>query len=90
MKDLAGQYFYQNVEGMIEDIQACRPAMEELARLVREFFERYEEKKRTPEILMQIDPLLCLALRQRVCTEFFHEKFRRPNPQAACKSSGNR
>lgn len=51
VKDLAGQYFYQNVEGMIEDIQACRPAMEELARLVREFSERYEEKKRTRNMI---------------------------------------
>ena len=51
VKDLAGQYFYQDAEGMIEDIKACRPAMEELAQLVREFSDRYEEKKRTRNMI---------------------------------------
>ena len=45
VKDLAEQYFYQDAEGMLLDIQACRPAMEELAGLVQAFSQRFEEKK---------------------------------------------
>ena len=44
VKDLAGQYFYQDAPGILEDLQICRPAMEELASLVREFAERFEER----------------------------------------------
>ncbi len=51
IKDLAGQYFYQDAEGMLEDIKACRPAMEELAGLVWEFSERFEERKRTQNLI---------------------------------------
>lgn len=51
VKELAGQYFYQGAEGMLEDIRACRPPMEELVRLVQEFADRYEEKKRTRNMI---------------------------------------
>ena len=51
VKDLAEQYFYQDAEGMLLDIQACRPAMEELAGLVQAFSLRFEEKKRTRNMI---------------------------------------
>ena len=51
VKDLAGQYFYQDAPGILEDLQICRPAMEELASLVREFAERFEEKKRSKNMI---------------------------------------
>ena len=47
IKDLKEQYFYQEAEEMLLDIQVCRPAMEELAGLVLAFSERFEEKKRS-------------------------------------------
>lgn len=46
VKNLAGQYFYQDEEGMLEDIRASYPAMEELAQLVLLFSERFEEEAR--------------------------------------------
>ncbi len=51
VKDLAEQYFYQDAEGMLLDIQACRPAMEELAGLVQAFSQRFEEKKRARNMI---------------------------------------
>lgn len=51
IKDLDGQYFYQDAEGILEDLKICRPAMEELAGLVREFGERFEEKKRSQNMI---------------------------------------
>ncbi len=51
VKNLAGQYFYQDEEGMLEDIRASYPAMEELAQLVLLFSERFEEKKRARNMI---------------------------------------
>lgn len=51
VKDLAGQYFYQGAAGMLSDLQACRPAMEELAELVLLFSARFEEKKRSQNMI---------------------------------------
>ena len=51
VKDLEGQYFYQDVRDVLEDIQLCRPAMEELAELVQIFAERFEEKKRAKNMI---------------------------------------
>ena len=51
VKDLAGQYFYQSAEGMLSDLRACRPAMEELAELVLLFSARFEEKKRSQNMI---------------------------------------
>ena len=48
-KDMAAQYFYEDMEGMLEDIRLCRPHIEELADLVGEFARRFEEKKREKE-----------------------------------------
>ncbi len=50
-KDMAAQYFYEDMEGMLEDIRLCRPHIEELADLVGEFARRFEEKKREKELI---------------------------------------
>lgn len=51
VKELGSQYFYQDAQGMLEDMRICRPAIEELAELVRAFAERFEEKKRTQNMI---------------------------------------
>lgn len=51
VKDLVKQYFYQDAKGILEDMQLCRPAMEELADLVRAFSGRFEEKKRSQNMI---------------------------------------
>lgn len=43
--DVVSQYFYQDIDGLLEDMARCLPAMEELAQLVWAFAERFEEKK---------------------------------------------
>jgi ATP-dependent helicase/nuclease subunit A len=49
--DLISQYFLQDIEGVLEDIRMCRPAMEELASLVKEFSDRFEAKKRSQNMI---------------------------------------
>ncbi len=51
VKELAGQYFYQSVEENLNDLRACRPAMEELVELVLLFSEQFEEKKRSQNMI---------------------------------------
>lgn len=51
LKDVAAQYFYEDVEGILEDIRLCRPHIETLADLVNEFARRFEEKKREKELI---------------------------------------
>lgn len=51
VKDIAAQYFYQDMDGMLEDLRLCRPMMEVLAGLVTEFARRFEEKKRDKEMI---------------------------------------
>ena len=51
VKDVAEQYFVQDINGILEDIQMCRPAMEELAELVEIFADRFEEKKREKNMI---------------------------------------
>lgn len=51
LKDMAAQYFYEDMEGILEDIRLCRPHIEELADLVGEFARRFEEKKREKELI---------------------------------------
>lgn len=51
VKNLKNQYFYQSVDGMLEDLQLCRPAIHELLALVREFADRFEEKKRNQNMI---------------------------------------
>lgn len=49
--DVASQYFYQDMEGLLSDIRMCRPQMEVLSGLVTEFARRFEEKKRDKEMI---------------------------------------
>ena len=51
VKNIAAQYFYETLEAMIEDMNLCAPAMEELADLVRLFGSRFEEKKRSQNMI---------------------------------------
>lgn len=51
VKNIAAQYFYETTEAMIEDMNLCAPAMEELADLVRLFGSRFEEKKRSQNMI---------------------------------------
>lgn len=73
VKDLAGQYFYQSAEGMLEDLQICRSAMEELAELTLLFSERFEEKKRSQNMI-DFSDMEQYAL--RILTEKTEEGFR--------------
>ncbi len=51
VKDIVCQYFYQDTEGLLFDLRLCRPQIEVLAGLVREFAQRFEEKKRDKDII---------------------------------------
>ena len=51
VKDLASQYFFQREEEMLADIEVCRPYMEELAALVNDFALKFEEKKRSQNMI---------------------------------------
>ena len=51
VKDLASQYFYEEPEGILEDLKLCRPYMEELARLTKRFADKYEEKKQSRNLI---------------------------------------
>ena len=51
VKDMASQYFYQDIPGMLEDMKRCRPHIEVLAGLVGEFSGRFHEKKREKEFI---------------------------------------
>jgi len=72
VKDLTGQYFYQSTEGMLEDLRACRPAMEELAQLTLLFAARFEEKKRSQNMI-DFSDMEQYAL--RILTEKTEEEF---------------
>lgn len=49
--DVASQYFYQDMEGILEDMARCLPAMEELAELVQAFADKFEEKKQNQNVI---------------------------------------
>ncbi len=49
--DLKDRYFYQIPEEFIEDMKLCLPAMEELTELVELFSDRFEEKKRSKNMI---------------------------------------
>lgn len=51
VKDLASQYFYEEAEVILADLKLCRPYMEELARLTKLFAVRFEEKKRSRNLI---------------------------------------
>lgn len=51
VKNIVAQYFYETPEALIEDMNLCAPAMEELADLVRLFGDRFEEKKRSQNMI---------------------------------------
>ena len=49
--DVSSQYFYEDMDGMLEDLALCEPKMEVLAKLTAEFGKRFEAKKREREII---------------------------------------
>ncbi|MGN1266808.1 MAG: helicase-exonuclease AddAB subunit AddA [Dorea sp.] len=51
VKTLKAQYFYQDIDGILEDIIMCRPAIKELKELVSDFAVRFEEKKRAQNMI---------------------------------------
>lgn len=51
IKEIAAQYFFQSPEGMLEDMQLCSGAMQELTGLVLRFACAYEEKKRSQNMI---------------------------------------
>lgn len=51
VKDLISQYFYAQPEEMLLDIKRCRPMAGELTDLVRKFAARFEEKKRSQNMI---------------------------------------
>ena len=51
MKDLNQQYFYAESEIILKDIKGCQPMVRELTTLVEKFAERFEEKKRTKNMI---------------------------------------
>lgn len=83
VKDIVSQYFYQDTEGMLEDLRLCRPEMEVLAGLVAEFARRFEEKKREKEMIdfsdMEQYALRILTERREggLCPSAVAEEYRR-------------
>lgn len=51
VKDLVSQYFYEEPEEMLKEIKNCRPMAEELTTLVKKFAVRFEEKKRSQNMI---------------------------------------
>ena len=51
MKELNQQYFYAEPEIILKDIKGCQPMVRELTSLVEKFAERFEEKKRTKNMI---------------------------------------
>ena len=51
IKSLVQQYFYQDPQAMIRDLKACYPAVLELTGLVKQFAERFEQKKRAQNMI---------------------------------------
>lgn len=49
--ELATQYFYQDIGDLLEDLRLCLPAAEELVSLVRAFSEKFEEKKKSQNMI---------------------------------------
>ncbi len=73
VKDLAGQYYYQSAQDMLEDLRTCRPAMKELAQLTLLFAVKFEEKKRSQNMI-DFSDMEQYAL--RILTEKTKEGFR--------------
>ena len=51
VNDVAAQYFYQAPDGVLEDMALCKKAMAVLASLVDLFAARFEEQKRTQNMI---------------------------------------
>lgn len=55
VKELVGsissQYFYQNMEELLQDMRVCKPKVKILTGLVNQFAERFESKKREKELI---------------------------------------
>lgn len=49
--DASSQFFYQDMDGLLEDLALCEPKMKALADLVVEFAKRFEEKKRERDLI---------------------------------------
>lgn len=62
VKDVAEQYFEQNSEELIEDMQRCTPMIEVLVALTQEFAKAFEEAKRARN-LIDFDDMEQYALR---------------------------
>lgn len=63
IQDLKDQYYYQNIEGMLEDLAVCHPAVRVLAELVELFAARFREAKESQNLIdfsdmssMRFDP----------------------------------
>lgn len=79
VEELEKRYFYQSAEGILTDLMACRPAMEELVELTLIFSEQFEEKKRGRNMI-DFSDMEQYAL--RILTEKTEEGFR---PSAAAR-----
>lgn len=51
LQDLKGQYYYQNLEGMLEDLRICQPQVQVLAQLVELFAFQYQEAKENQNLI---------------------------------------
>ncbi len=51
VKDIVSQYFYQDLQGMLSDLCLCKTQIEVLTGLVKEFAQRFEEKKRDKDMI---------------------------------------
>ena len=51
IQDLKDQYYYQNIEGMLEDLAVCHPAVRVLAELVELFAARFREAKESQNLI---------------------------------------
>ncbi|MGN1167428.1 MAG: helicase-exonuclease AddAB subunit AddA [Lachnospiraceae bacterium] len=48
---ISSQYFYQNMEELLQDMRVCKPKVKVLTGLVNQFAERFELKKREKELI---------------------------------------
>ena len=51
IQDLKDQYYYQDIEGMLEDLAVCHPAVRVLAELVELFAARFQEAKESQNLI---------------------------------------
>lgn len=51
VSDVSSQYFYEDMDGILEDLAFCKPKMRMLVSLTAEFAQRFEEKKRERDLI---------------------------------------